>query len=865
MKPLYVLLMLALPTAVHAGDLKTFVSDYCMDCHDDATEKGGLSMEKLSTVITAANSKDWLRILEQAERHTMPPADELQPSAEDRLAAVLELEGRLVAYVRTLPERELAVLRRLNRTEYRNTIRDLMLLNVNSVDPTREFPDDNRVHGFSSNGEKLVTSSFLLRQYLEAAEQVVEQAIHFKPKPESRRWDLQPPFNRARSGFTGAERAFYQKVLKQPQPFQTLYERMSGMPKDYFHPIDELNAGMPESGWYRIRIRAEARFRYTELDPKDPALDLRAHKFPSQWDSAEPLRLSLSTATLEGIDPDNNEALEYASTHYQSGQRELATWDLPDDQPTWLECRVWLNRGEYPRLGFPNGPTDSNYRISNFFKANKERLLSKEQLALYETDRAGGGGDFNIYMWFESPRIRVSRIEVEGPLNDLWPPKSHRVIFGPEAYRSADAGAVLERFAARAWRRPAASGEVAPLVKLVRAAEQGGLSPEAAIQEGIKAVLCSPEFLYREEKNDVLTGYEIASRLSYFLWSSMPDETLLKLAISGELSQPAVLRQQAMRLLQDPRSGAFVDEFLNGWLALRKLGAMSPDVRKFPVYYDDDLEPAMRSETRLFFRQLLNTNGSIERFLDSDYAFINKELAQLYGIDPKLVAEAQGRPVEGLSREDVVPDADGDAPSLAFAQVKLPDARRGGLLGQASVLTLTANGVDTSPIIRGVWLLENILGAPPAPPPPNIPGLEPDIRGAKTIREQLQKHRESANCRTCHKQIDPPGFALEHFDAIGRWRGHYMADKVALPVDASGRFGATTFKDVSGLKTELLNRREQFARCLVEKLLLHALGRELDVADRPHIRKIVETAAKNGYRLRDLVMLCAESEIFRWK
>ena len=212
-----------------------------------------------------------------------------------------------------------------------------------------------------------------------------------------------------------------------------------------------------------------------------------------------------------------------------------------------------------------------------------------------------------------------------------------------------------------------------------------------------------------------------------------------------------------------------------------------------------------------------------------------------------------------------MPDADGDAPSLAFAQVKLPDARRGGLLGQASVLTLTANGVDTSPVIRGVWLLENILGAPPAPPPPNIPGLEPDIRGAKTIREQLQKHREAANCRTCHKQIDPPGFALEHFDAIGRWRGHYMADKVALPVDASGRFGATTFKDVSGLKTELLNRREQFARCLVEKLLLHALGRELDVADRPHIRKIVETAAKNGYRLRDLVILCVESELFRQK
>ncbi|MCX6934306.1 MAG: DUF1588 domain-containing protein, partial [Verrucomicrobia bacterium] len=186
-------------------------------------------------------------------------------------------------------------------------------------------------------------------------------------------------------------------------------------------------------------------------------------------------------------------------------------------------------------------------------------------------------------------------------------------------------------------------------------------------------------------------------------------------------------------------------------------------------------------------------------------------------------------------------------------------------LTQASILKITANGTTTSPVPRGAFVLDRLLGQPPDPPPANIPAIEPDVRGAKTIREQLQKHREAANCRTCHKQIDPPGFALEHFDAIGRWRGHYMADKVALPVDASGRFGATTFKDVSGLKTELLNRREQFARCLVEKLLLHALGRELDVADRPHIRKIVETAARNGYRLRDLVILCVENELFRQK
>jgi hypothetical protein len=292
---------------------------------------------------------------------------------------------------------------------------------------------------------------------------------------------------------------------------------------------------------------------------------------------------------------------------------------------------------------------------------------------------------------------------------------------------------------------------------------------------------------------------------------------------------------------------------------------MAPDVHRFAVYYDDRLEPAMRMETRLFFRQLLNTNGSLSRLLDSGDTFMNKELAQLYGLNPKLVAEAQGKAVEGLRKEDLVPDAAGHAPSLAFAQVKLPDARRGGLLGQASVLTLTANGVDTSPIIRGVWLLENILGATPSPPPPNVPTIEPDIRGAKTIRDQLMKHQENGSCKTCHRQIDPPGFALENFDAIGRWRGHYVADKVALPVDASGQFGATKFKDVSGFKSELLNRREQFARCMVEKLLIHALGRELEVTDRPELRRMVETAAKDDYRLRDLVLNCVASELFRRK
>jgi hypothetical protein len=304
---------------------------------------------------------------------------------------------------------------------------------------------------------------------------------------------------------------------------------------------------------------------------------------------------------------------------------------------------------------------------------------------------------------------------------------------------------------------------------------------------------------------------------------------------------------------------------MNGWLAMHKLGTMAPDVRKFAFYYDDHLEPAMKTETRLFFRQLLQTNSPIARFLNSDYTFVNRQLAKLYAIDPHVFEAALGQPVGGLRPQDLVPDAGGHAPSLGFAKVKLTDPRRGGLLGQASVLTLTANGVDTSPVIRGVWILDNILGAPPSPPPPNVPNIEPDARGTKTIRERLQKHREAATCHACHQQIDPPGFALEDFDAVGRLRTTYVDGTTRLPVDASGQFGGTKFQDVSGFKAALLNRPDQFARCLVEKLLIQALGRELEITDRPEIRKIVETAAKDGYRLRDLVLLCAESDLFRKK
>ena len=854
-----VTLLTGLPMWAQSTDVAKLIENRCLDCHDHATQKGKLSLEGIDPKVSAANADIWRRCLEQIERGFMPPAGKKQPATAERDGAVRELEASLVQYHRQqAPEAEHTVLRRLNREEYRNTVRDLLHLELGS-DPTASFPGDQRSHGFISNGDSLVTSSFLLRQYLAAAEDIVDRAVQFGPKPAEQKWQMRPPFDRT-SGGEQAQAIGYYKKIKQPQPYQDICQRIGagGAPYAQYHPLDDLSdSGVPVSGWYRVRIQAEAKFRHSLVQAK-------FKRWSSLWDESEPIRLSLFTATLQGFDPSNKQARDHAATREQAGQRHVGTWDLPDDERVWVECRVWLDKGQFPRVGFPNGPTNSNYRLNDYFNAVAKDTYDAAALAQYD-ERRKKYGDWISFHFGESPRIRLHAIEMEGPLNETWPPASHRILFGDKPYESAAAEETLRNFASLAWRRPVQVDEVKPAVKLVRQSEARGLSAESAIREGFKSLLCSPGFIYREEKSAALNDYETATRLAYFLWASQPDEVLRKLADAGKLRTAAQLRTEAERLLLDPRSDAFVDQFLDGWLRLYKLGSMAPDPSRFALYYDQRLEPAMRHETRVFFRHLLETNGSITHFLDSDYTFVNKELASLYGIKPADYIKQSIPTDKALDRRYLRQDGVGDSPSTHFSQISLKNRLRGGLLGQASILTLTANGVDTSPVIRGSWLLENILGTPPPPPPPGIPAVEPDIRGSKTIREQLQKHRESAACRSCHAHIDPPGFALESFDAIGRWRGHYVNNKSALAIDASGEFRSAKFKDVSEFKAALLAHPDMFARCLVEKLLVHALGRELEITDRPHVRLILEAASKDGYRLRDIVLLCAASELMRKK
>jgi hypothetical protein len=414
---------------------------------------------------------------------------------------------------------------------------------------------------------------------------------------------------------------------------------------------------------------------------------------------------------------------------------------------------------------------------------------------------------------------------------------------------------VITSLARRAFRRPLESGEADRFVKLSHAALDSGVRFEDALRIGLRAVLTAPQFLLFEERPGRLDDYSLASRLSYFLWSSMPDDELLAAASAKKLHDPAALRAQTDRMLHSPKARAFVKNFTGQWLQLRNIDATTPDKKLYPEF-DDILKFAMISETEAFFTELLQSDLPVSNFIHSDFAMLNRRLADHYGI----------------------PGVQGEQ----FRKVSLPaDSPRGGLLTQASVLKVTANGTVSSPVLRGAWVMKHLLGRPPQPPPPNVGSVEPDTRGATTIRELLDKHRNTESCMGCHSRMDPPGFALESFDVIGGWRDRYRSVgtgdwvkktfrgrgiyeyKLGPKVDASGALpDGRTFTDIASYKKLLLADEEQVARCITEKLLTYATGAGIHFADRETITAILQKAAPKQHGLRTLVHEVIQSPTF---
>lgn len=797
--------------------LQQFLKTYCIECHGaQPKSKGDRRFDQLKLPVADADTMTLLQdAVDQLNLGEMPPKKSKQPPAAELKATIAELQRTIAeGHTRIKSTGRQTTLRRLNKREYINTVGDLFGINMTMFDPTNKFPRDETIDHLDNIGDTLKTSGYLLAQYLDAADQVVEKAFATKERPREQSWNFDGNFkqqNELRDHGT----VFNFRYL-------CLYETgASAQHEGAYGPIHDFAAGVPADGYYEIKVKAEAKNRKNPYDPNIFGMDPEA-------------------PFLMGIVPGNQKLGALHSP--QPIEPKLAEAVIKDGDPEWYTFKVWLDAGFTPRFTFPNGMKSVR---------NAYGRIMRQYNSLFPANVRNSTGivqnRINVLKYGQLPHIRIHEVQIRGPLVEQWPPASQVAVLGDKSFDASHTREYLESFMSRAYRRPASKDEVDRIMTVIERRVKDGKSTFEALKDGLKATLCSPAFLYlvepqsKETKERTLSAYALASRLSYFLWSSMPDAELSTLAASGEILKPEVLTAQVRRMLASPKSEAFIHGFLDSWLNLRTLGDMPPDRATFEKYYTQNLQDGMRKETQLFARHLLDSNESIVSFLDSDYAFLNKALARHYGL-PDLVKSEDGH---------------------QFHKVKLTDRNRGGLLGQGSVLTVTANGVETSPVTRGIWLLENILGTPPAPPPDNVPTIDPDVRGAKSIRDILTKHRENATCFECHRKIDPLGFALENFDPIGGFRTKYEKGQ---PIETAGELpSGQKFNDLAGLKKILVERKDQFTQALTEKLLCYACGRRMEPLDRPDVVRIVGELKKSNDGFRNLIEQVVLSETFRAK
>lgn len=749
------------------ADIARFTETYCLDCHEGKEAEGNLDLSSMNFNLANAESmRRWVLVHDRVSKGEMPPPKKRQPSASERTAFVSSLASDLTTAAKAQSD---VVLRRLNRNEYQNTVRDLFKIDVQ----IEGLPEDSSTDGFDNVGEGLAVSAEAMQAYLNAADQVLNAVFGPSKKPRFIRHEttLQDQVDwKGRPQLANQFGKMFRRTKDGVVIFQSNY-----CPANLVN-FSRLRA---PAGTYRGMIRARA------------------------INSDKPV-----TLRIYGGD-----------TIVNRRERHLVGYfDVP---PEWTTIEF------EDRLVEPNGT-----------------FLPK----CYGTEDTRKNAD----TW-KGAGIEIAEIVIEGPLEE-WPPPSRSQLLGDDQ----DARKIIERLLPKAFRRPIESSEADEYVALFDAASAKGRSFEDSLRVSLKAILCSPEFLFFDEPGESqLTQTALASRLSYFLWSSMPDAELTRLALNGELS--ANLRQQIERMLRDPKAKAFTKNFTGQWLSLRDLDFTAPDPNLYPEY-DELLRLSMAQETQLFFQEVLDRDLSLMNFIDSDFTFLNSRLAAHY----------------------FIPNIEGQH----FRKVKLPaDTPRGGLLTQASVLKVTANGTYTSPVLRGAWVLDKILGTPSSPPPDNVGSVEPDTRGATTIREQLAKHRKISACASCHNRIDPPGFALECFDPIGGYRNKYRTTdrsgghpgikrapftwawvrfRMGPLVDATGTMPTgEPFADIHEFKRLLAKDPDQLTRNLARKLLTYALGRKIGFADRPVVEEIVRQTREQNYGFRSLVHAIVLSPAFQ--
>ena len=825
-------------TPAIAGDLTTeLLRNHCVDCHSGPDGEGGVDLDRTLDANDPADFATLVRVHDRAAAGEMPPAEMERPESAVLENSLRELAADLTGAERQKRSGGRTPARRLTRTEYEATLRDL--LHLPHLDVALMLPPDATAAGTDKVAAALQLSHVQIGRYLDAAAKAIDEAIdpvllHPAGPPKIDVRYLAKDNGRfgqiARKRKEGIEIGDAVALFRQPNTAQAQF---------WWSKIRQ-----PVDGLYRIRVAVNG---FT-------------------WDRGEVL-------------PAGRDHVIRHDALFQTALRPLARLSVPAehgvDDPVVHDFTALLRRGEGLQL---------------VIESMDDRNIGKTPLRKYT-----------------APAMAVHWIEVRGPLVEQWPPAGYRALMGdlavgpwlpggrspvavspipprpvsiiqnegkrarlePVNHKAypvqavltdnphADAARLLRRFAQRAFRRPDSEPPPAidDVVALVGDRIDQGWAFVDAMKLGYQAILCSPEFLFLDEPAGPLDAAAIASRLSYFLHHSAPDEPLRRAAAAGQLSDPAARRNQVQRMLADGRSDRFVDSLCDQWLGIDAITVTHPDEDLYPEF-DDTLLASMVDETRAHVRLMIDRDLGPEAIVDADFAMLNARLAEHYGIDG----------VRGVE----------------IREVRLPaDSVRGGLLTTAAVLKVTANGTTTSPVTRGVWINDRLLGKPVRPPPPGIPAVEPDLRGSVTIRDQLTRHQADASCAACHREIDPPGYALESFDPTGAFRDRYrvrgggqkpevkkvrgraVGYELGPPVDPSGQTAdGVTFADVGGLRAALLADRRQLARNLAERLVVYSTGAEIGFSDRPAIETILDNAEPNGYGLKSLIDAVIASDLF---
>ena len=726
--------------------IRPLLKQYCYDCHNAQKQKGDLDLEPIGDDPKLfAHREVWEKVAELLESGEMPPEKKPQPNDSERDLVIKYIDGELSKFDCKQDRNPGKVtIRRLNREEYRNTIRDLLQVDF---DP-KDFPNDAVGYGFDNIGDVLSLAPMLMEKYLAAAEEIVGKAIVTDPSPKAQ-----------------VTRIKGDKFRSPNDWIRTLETRVLGLYREGEATADY---SATQSGEYVLRVRAYG--EQAGLEP--PKLAVRV------------------------------------------GGRELKIFDVPDSKGAFFEVKTRLEAGPQKiAVAYLNNYSDAD---------NPDEKLR---------------GDRNLF---------VDYVEVVGPPLSPAVPESHKRLITrlPQPGEEREvAKEILAKFARRAYRRPVSDAEVERLTRFVEEAMKEKGTFLEGIQLAMQAALCSPNFLYRWELDPEVTrpgairdlsDVELASRLSYFLWSSMPDEELFAVAERGALRTDGNLEKQIGRMLGDWKANALVSNFATQWLQIRGIYDASPDPDLFPKF-DGALRNAMKRESELLFQAIVKEDRSVTDLIDANFTFLNERLAAHYGIP-------------GVKGEE-------------FQRVTLPDdSPRGGVLTLGSVLTVTSTPTRTAPVLRGKWILEQILGTPPPPPPPDVPPLpeQNHVNQSAALRVRLEQHRSRVECAGCHARMDPLGFALENFDAVGRWR----EQDGKFPIDASGELGSgKAFNGARELKA-LLKSDKRFVRCLAEKLMIYALGRGLDYNDRCAVDDLVAKMGTRNNKFSALVSGIVTSDPF---